>query len=112
MPLYYLGYSLFPTELDGNYPEEQEGIDAILDRTKQRIVRQRSISSVSSLKKQDCATSPTNSELSEKVQLEGDALHERSSMLHHQTSLRERTLHNIAESDDGLSDENLTESLV
>lgn len=103
---------MIETELDGNYPEEQEGIDAILDRTKQRIVRQRSISSVSSLKKQDCATSPTNSELSEKVQLEGDALHERSSMLHHQTSLRERTLHNIAESDDGLSDENLTESLV
>jgi hypothetical protein len=109
MPLYYLGSCLFPTELDGKYPDEWEGIDAILDRTKQRIVRQRSISSV---RKVDCPASPTNSELSEKVQLEGDAHHGRSSVLQHQMSLRERTLHNIAESDDAASDERLTDSLV
>jgi hypothetical protein len=112
MSLYYLGYCLFPAELDGLYPEEREGIDAILDLTEQRIVRQRSISSSTKLRNRDSQTSSTNSEPSEKAQPEGDAHHGRLSKLQHQTSLRDRTLHNIAESDDVFSDEDLTESLV
>jgi hypothetical protein len=111
MLLYYLAYCLFLTELEGMSPEQWEGIDEILDRTKKRIVRQRTISSFSSLKNRDSPSSPTNSELSENAQPGGDAHHGRSVMSHH-SSLRERTLQNIAESDDVFSDENLTESLV
>jgi len=110
--LYYLAYCLFLTELEGMSAEQWEGIDEILDRTKKRIVRQRTISSFSSLKNRDSASSPTNSELSEKVQPGGDAHHGRSSVMPRHSSLKERTLHNIAESDDVFSDENLTESLV
>jgi hypothetical protein len=112
MSLYYLAYCLFLTELEGMSPEQWEGIDEILDRTKKRIVRQRTISSFTSLKKEGSPSSPTNSDLSKKVQPGGDAHHGRSSVLPRHSSLRERTLHNIAESDDVFSDENLTESLV
>jgi hypothetical protein len=94
------------------HPEQWEGIDEILDRTKKRIVRQRTISSFSSLKNRDSPSSPTNSELSEKVQPGRDAHHGRSSVMPRHSSLREQTLHNIAESDNIFSDENLTESLV
>ncbi|XP_023714709.1 Na(+)/H(+) exchanger beta isoform X2 [Cryptotermes secundus] len=96
-------------ELEGLYPEELEGIDTILDRTEQRIVRQRSLSSDKSLKRMD---TPTGTEPIEGVQQGGATQHGRSSVPHRHTSLRERTLHNIAESDDVLLDENLTESLV
>jgi hypothetical protein len=100
-------HCLFAAELEGLYPEELEGIDTILDRTEQRIVRQRSLSSDRSLKKLDTPTPPTDG-----VQ-QGEATHHgRSSTAHHHTSLRERTLQNIAESDDVFLDENLTESLV
>jgi len=112
MLLYYLAYCLFLTELEGMSPEQWEGIDEILDRTKKRIVRQRTISSFSSLKKKDSPNNPTNSEMSEKVQPGGDAHHGRSSVMPRHSSLREQTLQNIAESDDVFSDENLTESLV
>lgn len=93
-------------------PEQWEGIDEILDRTKKRIVRQRTISSFSSQKNRDSSSSPTNSEPSEKVQPGGDAHHGGSSVMPHHSSLREQTLHNIAESDDVFSDENLAESRV
>lgn len=110
--LYYLAYCLLFAELEGMSPEQLEGIGEILDRTERRIVRQRTISSFSSLTKSNSPSCPTDSELSAKVQLGGDAHHERSSVQHHQTSLKERTLHKIAESDDIFLDENLTESLV
>ena len=110
--LYYLAYGLFLTELEGMSPEQWDGIDEILDRTNKRIVRQRTISSFSSLQKRDSPSSPTNSGLSENVQPGGDAHHGKSSVMPRHSSLRERTLQNIAESDDVISDENLTESLV
>jgi hypothetical protein len=109
---YCLVHSLFTAELEGLYPEELEGIDAILDRTEQRIVRQRSLSSDKSFKRADTPTTPTDTEPTESVQQGGDTHHGRSSMPLRHTSLRERTLHNIAESDDVFLDENLTESLV
>jgi hypothetical protein len=111
---YYLVHCLFLAELEGLYPQELEGIDAILDRTEQRIVRQRSISSVSSLKKVDtpAVTALIRCEPTENVQHGGDTQHGRQSILHYQTSLKEPTLHNIAESDDVFLDENLTESPV
>jgi hypothetical protein len=109
---YCLVHCLFPSELEGLYPEELEGIDTILDRTEQRIVRQRSLTSDKSLKRTDTPTTPTGTEAIEGVQQGGATQHGRSSMPHRHTSLRERTLHNIAESDDVLLDENLTESLV
>ena len=112
MLLYYLAYCLFLTELEGMSSGQWEGIDEILDRTKKHIVRQCTISSFSSLKKRDPPNSPTNSEMSDKVQPGGDVHHGRSSVMPRHSSLRERTLQNIAESDDVFSDENLTESLV
>jgi hypothetical protein len=105
-------YCLFLTELEGMSPDQWEGIDEILDRTKKRIVRQRTISSFRSLKKNDSSSGTTNSDQSEKVQPGDDANHGRSSAPPRHSSLRERTLQNIAESDDVFSDENLTESLV
>jgi hypothetical protein len=93
-------------------PEQWEGIDEILDRTKKRIVRQRTISSFSSLKNRDSPSNSTSSEPSEKVQHGGDADHGGSLVKPRHSSLRERTLQNIAETDDVFSDENLTESLV
>jgi hypothetical protein len=105
-------HCLLSTELEGLYPEELEGIDTILDRTEQRIVRQRSLSSDKSLKKVDTPTTPSGTESTEGVQQGGATHHGKSSMVHRQASLRERTLHNIAESDDVFLDENLTESLV
>ena len=112
MLIYDLAYCLFLTELEGMSPEQWEGIDEILDRTKKRIVRQRTISSFSSLKNRDSPSNPTNDELSEKVQPGGDEHHGRSSVTPRHSSVREQTLHNIAESNDVFSDENLTESLV
>jgi len=104
--------SKIESELDGVSPEQWEGIDEILDRTKKRIVRQRTISSFSSLKNRDSPSSPTNDELSEKVQPGRNAHHGRPSVMPRHSSMREQTLHNIAESNDVFSDENLTESLV
>jgi hypothetical protein len=106
--LYYLAYCLFLTELEGMSPEQWEVTDEILDQNKKRIVRQRTISSFSSLKNWDSPSSPTNSKLLEKVQPRRDAHHARSSVMPRHSSLRQRTLHNIAESDDVFSDENLT----
>ena len=108
MLIYYLAYCLFLTELEGMSPGQWEGIDEILDQTKKRIVRQPTISSFSSLKNRDSPSSPTNGEFLEKVQPGGDAHHARLSLMPRHSSLRERTLHNIAESDDVFSNENLT----
>nr|BAU68126.1 NHE6/7 [Nasutitermes takasagoensis] len=104
--------SKIESELEGMHPEQWEGIDEILDRTKKRIVRQRTISSFSSLKNRDSRSSPTNSERSEKMQPGGDAHHGGSSVMPHHSHMREQTLQNIAESDDVFSDEKLAESLV
>ena len=110
--LYYLAYCLFLTELEGMSPEQWEGIDEILDRTKKRIVRQCTISSFSSLKNRDSRSSPTNSERSDKMHPGGDAHHGGSSVMPHHSHMREHTLQNIAESDDVFSDEKLAESRV
>jgi hypothetical protein len=109
---YHLVCCLSVAELEGLYPQELEGIDAILDRTEQRIVRQRSISSVISLNKVDTPATLTSCEPTENLQHGGDTQHGRQSVLHHQSSLREPTLHNIVESDDVFLDESLIESPV
>jgi hypothetical protein len=109
---YHLVHCLFLAELEGLCPQEMEGIDAILDRTEQRIVRQRSVSSVTSFKKVDTAAALTSCEPTENLQCGGDIQHCRQSVLHHQLPLREQTLHNIAESDDVFLDESLIESPV
>jgi hypothetical protein len=93
-------------------PQELEGIDTILNRTEQRIVRQRSLSSFSGLRQVDSTVTPSGCESTEKLQQEGNTHHGRTSVLHHQTPVREPTLHNIAETDDVLLDENMTESPV
>lgn len=75
------------SELEGLYSRELEGIDAILDRTEQRIKRKRSVSS---------ADTPVISPTTPGAESTWSA----TTPLRHQTSQRDPTLHNIAESDD------------